>query len=367
MSDDVRSVGPWVGSIKTMLEEVRDHLPDELGMDHPIHGVLAHIDDSVRALHQRLVHESTGTDGSHPDYEPLAFPYASQVERLWLLDTINVGAGIESLPFHWLDDFATEKVIPIGQPAVSEWAACLNEYFTGSLAYEISHLVTPSGETTIDVHRQTSALGHSVVMFTSPLGASGLLRIGLVHRQGRSYLQVTSMVAAVPLDGLANFVVEELHKQGLPTVVPLGNESQRHNSVEWMLRKVESAFTSYVPVVPEQFVNDMIAEVTSQVGTPLDGPLSNRDWLSDPEIPIIGANSAVFPGKGAVRVAGEIIAGGFREVFAGWEIPADDGAPPFGVLLYGHRALMALVDMQAASQLILWELAGIGIPEPWRA
>ena len=367
MSEAGRAVEPWIDSIQTMLNEIRDHLPDELASDDPNHVVIGEIDNAITALHQRVVGASKETEATDEEYELPAFPYASRIQKMWLLDTIGLGAGVERLPFHWREHFATEKVIPIGQPAVAEWAACLNQYFTGSLAYELSHLVTPTDQTATDAHRQTSALGHSVVTFKGPLGAGGLLRMGMVHREGRSYLQVTSMVAALPLDGLLGFVQEELRKQGLPIEVPLGNESQRDDSLEWMLRKVESAFTSYVPIAPDQHVDAVIADAISKVGTPFEGPLSNPDWLGDPEIPMIGANTAVFPGKGALRVAGEIVAGGFRQVFAGWEIPADDGAPPLGVLIYGHRALMALADIQRASQMILWELAGVGIPEPWRS
>jgi len=178
-------------------------------------------------------------------------------------------------------------------------------------------------------------------------------------------------------------------EQGLRLVVPLAygidpadrDRAQLRATIDWMLSKMASPYMSYVPLVNDPSERDgLMKAIAAESGTPVDGPLSDVDWLADPDVSAIGSNPQGFPGVGALRIgildeceaprqravfrSGSLtlvdIPAGTVDIYAGWQVEAK----PFGfvgLMALGHRSLMALIDAVAENEELFEEFGGVRV------
>ena len=177
--------------------------------------------------------------------------------------------------------------------------------------------------------------------------------------------------------------------EGLRLLVPLAygldpadrDRAQLRATVDWMLSKMASPYMSYVPLINDPSERDgLMKAIVESSGTPIDGPLSDVDWLEDPDVSAIGSNPQGFPGAGALRIGildeceesrqravfrdGSLtlvdLPGGTVDVYAGWQVEAT----PFGfvgLMALGHRSLMALIDAVEECDDLSRELGGVRV------
>ena len=180
-------------------------------------------------------------------------------------------------------------------------------------------------------------------------------------------------------------------EQGLRLLVPLAygvdpadrDRAQLRATIDWMLSKMASPYMSYVPLINDPSERDgLMKAIAGESGTPVDGPLSDVDWLADPDVSAIGSNPQGFPGVGALRIGIldecedarqravfrngsltlEDIPGGTVDIYAGWQVEAK----PFGfvgLMALGHRSLMALIDAVAELGELRDELGGVRLDD----
>ena len=180
-------------------------------------------------------------------------------------------------------------------------------------------------------------------------------------------------------------------EQGLRLLVPLAygvdvkdrDRAQLRATIDWMLSKMASPYMSYVPLINDPSERDgLMTAIAEASGTPVDGPLSDVDWLADPDVSAIGSNPQGFPGVGALRIGildeceesrqravfrdGSLtlveVPGGTVDVYAGWQVEAK----PFGfvgLMALGHRSLMALIDAVAELGELRDELGGVRLDD----
>ena len=180
-------------------------------------------------------------------------------------------------------------------------------------------------------------------------------------------------------------------EQGLRLLVPLAygvdvkdrDRAQLRATIDWMLSKMASPYMSYVPLINDASERDgLMTAIAEASGTPVDGPLSDVDWLADPDVSAIGSNPQGFPGVGALRIGildeceesrqravfrdGSLtlveVPGGTVDVYAGRQVEAK----PFGfvgLMALGHRSLMALIDAVAELGELRDELGGVRLDD----
>lgn len=182
---------------------------------------------------------------------------------------------------------------------------------------------------------------------------------------------------------------ESGREQGIRLLVPLAygvdatdrDRAQLRATVDWMLSKMASPYMNYVPLINDASERDgLMKAIVEASGTPVDGPLSDVNWLADPDVAAVGSNPQGFPGAGALRVGlldeceeprqravfrdGALtlvdIPGGTVDIYAGWQVEAK----PFGfvgLMALGHRSLMALIDVVAEVDELREEIGGIAV------
>lgn len=157
------------------------------------------------------------------------------------------------------------------------------------------------------------------------------------------------------------------------------NRAQVRLTIEWLLRKMESPYISYVPPVESASQREGLLDmIIARSGRPYPGPLSDTAWLSDPFVSAVGANFYAFPGAGSLRVGvldeqrsarqramfrgGKLdivdLKPGTVDLYAGWQIePSGMGA--VGLMALGHRSLLGAIDAIAEVPALARELGGL--------
>jgi hypothetical protein len=178
-------------------------------------------------------------------------------------------------------------------------------------------------------------------------------------------------------------------EQGIRLLVPLAygvdptdrDRAQLRATVDWMLSKMASPYMNYVPLINDASERDgLMKAIVEASGTPVEGPLSDADWLADPDVSAIGSNPQGFPGAGALRIGildeceesrqravfrdGSLtlvdLSGGTVDVYAGWQVEAKSFGF-VGLMALGHRSLMALIDAVEECDDLSRELGGVRV------
>lgn len=194
----------------------------------------------------------------------------------------------------------------------------------------------------------------------TPLGNSGLVMLANAHGAEAATLRIM-----VPL---AYAVQPEEHEK-----------EQVQATMDWVLRKLESPYIAYVPLIDDASQREgLIETLIARSGTPHPGPLSDLTWLSDPSISAVGSNSFGFPGAGSLRIgvldeqqqsreralfrSGKLelieLPPGTVDLYAGWQIEPS-GMGMVGLMALGHRSLMGGIDAMAEIPALANELGGV--------
>lgn len=214
--------------------------------------------------------------------------------------------------------------------------------------------------------RSSGLLGGSwdALEVQTPLGNSGLVMVSQASGAGAADLRVI-----VPL---AYGVDPKKH-----------DRAQVRSTVDWMLSKMSSPYMAYVPLVNDDSDRDgVFGMIVRQSGTPIPGPLSDPEWLAEPDVSAVTSNLQGFPGAGSLRIgvldeqpqkrevavmrSGEVdlidVPAGTVDVYAGWQLELS-AMGTVGLMALGHRSLLGMIDSLISVPALAQEFGGISPSE----
>lgn len=198
----------------------------------------------------------------------------------------------------------------------------------------------------------------------TPMGNSGLIMVSQADGAGTADFRVI-----VPL---AYGVDPKKH-----------DRAQVRSTVDWMLSKMSSPYMAYVPLVEDDSERDGLLDlIIQQSGTLIPGPLSDPEWLAEPNVSAVTSNLQGFPGAGSLRIgvleeqpikrevavmrSGEVdlvdVPAGTVDVYAGWQLELS-AMGTVGLMALGHRSLLSMIDALISVPALAQEFGGISPSE----